>query len=814
MIGAATKVAGGGSCGRFVGRALMRAATAILLLAFAAPVAAIAANSTDGLATASGMGLSTAPIKPGERMLVESDQLVYDYDNNTVAAVGNVKIYYGGYTLEAEKVSYNKTSGRLIASGHVKLVDPTGSAFYTDYIDITDDFSKGFVQSLRVDTAQRTHFGAESAERGDDKTTFVNGTYTACEPCKDHPERPPLWNVRAAKIVFDHQAHTVYFTDAKLEFLGLPVAWMPYFAVADPTVKRKSGFLAPTFGYADKLGFFGSLPYYWSIAPNKDITFTPTYLTRQGFMGQLEWRHRLSNGEYAVKVAGINQNDPAAFPAGSPGRAQSFRGGVRTTGKFYLNQDWTLGWDATLQTDRTFTRDYGVLNGNTDYTESTIHLTGIRDRNFFEARSSYFQVLTDQSGLSATTAPQYNQGRQAIVVPEIDSTKYVDHPVLGGEMSFKSNLTVLNRQEDDPFQFNAMAYPLGTTYTHGTAGTFTRLTKEVDWQRRFIGPMGQVITPFAYLRGDAFFLSGQSTAADGSPGLTSDSTAFRFMPAVGVDWSLPILATAPGATHIIEPRVQLIVRPDEMHAGTLPNNDAQSLVFDPSNLFTWDKFSGYDREEGGTRLNVGLHYNGSFDSGASVDATVGRSYQLAGTNPYATQDLAGVGGSLAAVGIAGSLSGLDTTASDYVAGATVDTGLGPRISANGRFDDADLSVNRGEVEATAAFGAVSASTAYLYLRNNPYSSTLGSASVIRGAASVNLSDNWRAFGTAVYDIGAASLAGNSLGLAFDNECVTFAVAYSEMRDDANTSRTRWLNFRLQLRTIGDSGLQTNLSKTN
>ena len=364
---------------------------------------------------------------------------------------------------------------------------------------------------------------------------------------------------------------------------------------------------------------------------------------------------------------------------------------MRTTGKFYLNQDWTLGWDATLQTDRTFTRDYGVLNGNTDYTESTIHLTGLRDRNFFEARSSYFQVLTDQSGLSATTAPQYDQGRQAIVVPEIDSTKYVDHPVLGGEMSFKSNLTVLNRQEDDPFQFNAMAYRSGTTYTHGTAGTFTRLTKEVDWQRRFIGPMGQVITPFAYLRGDAFFLSGQSTAADGSPGLTTDSTAFRFMPAVGVDWSLPILATAPGATHIIEPRVQLIVRPDEMHAGTLPNNDAQSLVFDPSNLFTWDKFSGYDREEGGTRLNVGLHYHGTFDSGASVDATVGRSYQLAGTNPYATQDLAGVGGSLAAVGIAGSLSGLDTTASDYVAGATVDTGLGPRISANGRFDDADLS---------------------------------------------------------------------------------------------------------------------------
>ena len=142
MSGAATRVAGGGSCGRVVGRALMRAATAIAAARLGGPDGAPAPPSRPTVWPRRRHGLVAAPIKPGERMLVESDQLVYDYDNNTVAAVGNVKIYYGGYTLEAEKVSYNKTSGRLIASGHVKLVDPTGSAFYTDYIDITDDFPR------------------------------------------------------------------------------------------------------------------------------------------------------------------------------------------------------------------------------------------------------------------------------------------------------------------------------------------------------------------------------------------------------------------------------------------------------------------------------------------------------------------------------------------------------------------------------------------------------------------------------------------------------------------------------------------------
>ena len=288
--------------------------------------------------------------------------------------------------------------------------------------------------------------------------------------------------------------------------------------------------------------------------------------------------------------------------------------------------------------------------------------------------------------------------------------------------------------------------------------------------------MGQVITPFAYLRGDAYFLNGQTTAAMAG-GLTSDSSAYRFMPAVGVDWSLPVLVQTAHVTNIIEPRAQLIVRPDEMNAGVLPNNDAQSLVFDVSNLFDHDKFSGYDRVEGGTRLNLGVHYNGSFDSGASLDATVGQSFHLAGTNPYATTDLAGVGGTVA--GLSSGLSGLESDRSDYVAGATLNSGLGPSISANGRFDNASFAVNRAEVEATAALGPVSASAAYLYLRNNPYSSTLASASVVRGAGSINLTDNWRTFGSVIYDINGNTVAGDGLGLAFDNDCLTFSVAYNE-----------------------------------
>ena len=65
----------------------------------------------------------------------------------------------------------------------------------------------------------------------------------------------------------------------------------------------------------------------------------------------------------------------------------------------------------------------------------------------------------------------------------------------------------------------------------------------------------------------------------------------------------------------IEPIAQIFARPDEEYAGGLPNEDAQSFVFDATSLFDRDKFSGFDRVEGGTRANVGLRYTGSFDNG-------------------------------------------------------------------------------------------------------------------------------------------------------------------------------------------------------
>jgi LPS-assembly protein len=780
--------------GWLIGRSpagLVASVAIAISLVFSALPASAAANDS---------GVPNFKFAPGSKMLVEADQLVYDYDHDTVSAVGNVKIYYSGYTLEAERVTYNKPSRRLTASGNVKLTDPTGIATYAQQIDLTDDFSDGFVNSLRVEAPDKTRFAAARAERSHGEvTTFDHGVYTACEPCKDHPEKPPLWQINAQKIIINHKTKTVYFKNASFEFMGVPLAYVPYFSTADPSVKRKSGMLVPIIGYSQARGWSLTAPYFLALAPNYDLTLSPTYYTKQGFMGDIEWRHRLSNGQYTVRVAGISQDNPDEFLGTINGNQSGLpadrrlRGGIRTTGEFAINSRWTFGWDGTLSTDRLFTRNYGVLNDDTSVTTSNVHLTGIGEASYFDIRAMHFQVLTDPA---TDSSGLYDQGRQGDALPVADYNRVMDDPVLGGQFTVSANFTNIVRDESDPFTVNGVP----ETFYHGIAGDFARYSAQIDWEKKIIGPFGQVFTPFAYLRGDAFALS----PSDSSTGLTDQSSAFRGMPAVGLEWSWPVLATIGQSTHVFEPMAQIIVRPNETMAGQLPNEDAQSLVWDDSLLFAKDKFSGYDRLEGGTRLNAGIHYLGTFSNGMSVDGLFGQSYQLAGANPFAADDLADTG----------RFSGLETDTSDYVGRIALDTGLGPRLAAHGRFDEKTFDLNRGQLEATNVMGPLTASASYIYLRSDPNAGIDTESSAASASASLNFVENWRLFGTFSYDLTKNALASDSLGIAFDNSCLTLAVAYSEVRDGySDIPNSRQVSFRLMMRTLGETTGSASLGKS-
>ena len=198
---------------------------------------------------------------------------------------------------------------------------------------------------------------AARAERtGGNFTVFHNGVYTACAPCKENPKKSPEWQVKAKRIVHDQKEKMMYFEDARLEFWGVPLVWMPYFSAPDPTVKRKTGLLMPSISSNSVYGAGFEVPYYFALAPNYDVTVAPKYTTTQGLLMQGEFRQRLINGAYMIRAAGIRQQDPSAFNGSFGDR--DWRGSIESSGRFAINKNWAWGWDALLLSDRYFLQDY------------------------------------------------------------------------------------------------------------------------------------------------------------------------------------------------------------------------------------------------------------------------------------------------------------------------------------------------------------------------------------------------------------------------------------------------------------------------
>ena len=293
-----------------------------------------------------------APAKPPDKLVIDADELIYDKDKNTVTAQGSVQLFYQGRLLQADRVVYNRVTKRVYAEGHAKMTDEHGDIVYGTRFELSENFRDGFIDSVQALTSDKTRFTSPRGERmNGDVTVLEKGSYTACEPCKDHPERPPFWQVRATKIIENQETHTVYYEGAQMLVWGFPVFYMPYFSSPDSTVNKQTGLLAPQFVSGGYLGYGLSLPYFINLAPNYDLTLIPTYLSKQGFLGEVDWRQRLTNGQYSIKVTGIDEQQPNVFPVLSLRRWRSADARVDRNQRQLLPQSGLavrLGWDLVV----------------------------------------------------------------------------------------------------------------------------------------------------------------------------------------------------------------------------------------------------------------------------------------------------------------------------------------------------------------------------------------------------------------------------------------------------------------------------------
>ncbi len=620
---------------------------------FFALLTSVASICLAGRAGAQPVSPSKAPVS------FTADSISYDKSGNIVTAAGHVRAVQNGQTLYADKVVLNRTTDVVTASGNVILTQPSGNTVFAKHAVLSKGMKDAVMRGVAARLADNGRMIANGARRYNDNIDeMVKVVYSACDLCKTDPSAPPLWQIRARSATRDLQHKMIEYRGAEMEFYGVPVLYVPYFTQPDPSVKRQSGFLMPGFGATSKLGFFFTTPYYLVLDRESDLTLTPIFAMKEGPALKAAYRRDFNDGVLNINVSG-------GQVSGQLGDA------VFAHGAFDLNRDWRAGFNYDRASNPAYLNDFNVLP-NESFLSSNMYLEGFSSGAYARVDAQAFQ------GLVASV----NQSELPIVTPHAQYDFVSGQDAFGGQFSLHADL------------FNVLR-KLGTNSQ--------RVAAVPGYSVPFMLPYGVQGRARVELVAAMYMATRLYDQPNYSP-LDGASTA-RAQPygAVYLHWPLIRQAGALGS-QIIEPEVQLVASPNIGISQNIriPNEDSLDLEFSDANLFSFNRYPGIDRLEGGSRVDYALHGAWYLPRGAMLDGLIGQSYRVHKDNNY----LPG--------------SGLTDNVSDLVGHVIVAPVPDFNLTYRTRLSHRDLGARMIDATANYTSHVFTASAGYLYTNTDPY----------------------------------------------------------------------------------------------
>jgi LPS-assembly protein len=712
------------------------------------------------VAAAPAVSQTRSPLQSEAPVLFKADQLRNEQKIGVVVATGNVEFTQNGRTLLADTVNYNRRTDTVTASGNISLLEPTGEVVFADHIELTGNMRDGIIENMRVRLTDNSRIAAAGGRRiGGTRTEFRKAVYSPCELCEEDPTRAPIWQVKASKVAHDQETKDVTYSHAFLEIYGIPVIYTPYLSHPDPTVERRTGFLAPSYGSDSELGAFVSTPYYFDIAPNMDATFTPIVTTNEGVVGSGEFRHRLSSTGYKALAS-------LTYASREGGSDKGLRGHLQGDLRHEFDQTWRGGIDLHLATDDTYLRRYDFESPDT--LENRLYVEGFRGKSYASANAYYFQGQRSTDEESETP----------IVFPKLDYNYVGDPGLFGGLWKVDTNALVLTR----------------------TGGTDSRrLSAKTKWELPYISRLGEVYRLFASLQTDAYWVD--DLVESDAPGNRISGLTGRAFPQAGLEWKLPWARRDGRFTQIVEPIVSLVMAPSSQNQDKIPNEDSLSFEFDDTNLFSENRFGGIDRVEGGSRITYGLN-SGIFGNNSGFSSFfIGQSYRFRKDNDF------------------GADTGLDGHFSDIVGRVEISPTRYVDALYRFRLDKDDLTPRRSEVQATLGVPEFRLSVNYLSIDQQNLSDILDPEDEFRDREEITVgfssqvTKRWQFGASSRHDL---TSNGGSLRhgafLNYEDECFQLQVEYNRtFTQDRDVQPSDSILFRFVFKTLGEVGTSTGLN---
>lgn len=540
-------------------------------------------------------------------VLYYADTQTYDRDLGIMILKGNVEFQYEGNILEADYVTYNESLDIVTASGNVRLRQPSGDIDFVEYLELTGDLKTGIILHLRALLEDDSKLAAVEARKFEDREELDNAVYTPCELCGD---KPPTWQINARRAVKDNEGKNIHFTDAQFRLFDTPILYMPY---STQPLERRTGFLIPTPVVNSIFGAGVAVPYFIALSEDIDMTIEPVFYSNQNPLVFGQYRQAFGFGTFNTEGSLIKYkktHKDITAEKRDHFKLPEWRGHVFGDGKFNLTEDWRVRAEGGYVSDKTYFKKFNIsgFSNKPALTSSGILEGFVSQRDYATAQVYHFQGLQNSDKQKTIAAP----------LPIIGYNAYSAVDPLGGRFNFNGNLLNLYRQD----------LQRGTKPWEVNRKDMQRGIGEVSWKRPWINSVGQVFSIFGLLRGDLYSFTTEKKRPLSSPQRTGGG---RFFPQAALNWRWPFGNLLYGQSYVVQPVAEVITAPDKpigLKSNQIPNEDSADFEFNDTNLFSTDRFPGYDRIDTGSRAVYGGELLSTGKQYGDVSAFFGQSYSL------------------------------------------------------------------------------------------------------------------------------------------------------------------------------------------
>ena len=518
--------------------------------------------------------------------VLKADRVFSDQKNNTIDAIGNVELTKDDNIILSDKMTYDRGNNIIKAYGNVRVINYQNGNVIAEYADVKDDLTSGHFDQAKIIFNDGSYLTSPQITKTSKTETVLDKSIFSICPNPEIADNNNLAgkesdtiSIKTKKITIDRTKENVRLDGAIIRIYDVPVMYTPVLSVAFPSSKRTSGFLHPSYIKTTRLGIGIIVPYYFNLAPNKDLTTSAElYPSGSNIIVNNQFRHLLKQGQYEVNMEVANNNVKPLTAVNTPSTTvqntnsdSSVRWHLKSRGDFQLQKNYGLEFSLDRAGDKNYLRDY--RNNYVDHTLTMVNLDYIKNRNYYSAKTVAVQEIgiDRDSSTSPTALPVLNAYVES--KPGLFNQRY----------SLLANSTIISRQN-------------GLQYRRISAIPEVKIPYNLK---------GNLFEAAASIQGDLYNIENNfNEPVQNNNNFNSVTSNYR--PQASLNWSLPLVNRLKKSTIIVEPMINATASSYKNNFDKTPNEDSNNMELTQNNLFQNDRFYGFDRNESGKKASYGV----------------------------------------------------------------------------------------------------------------------------------------------------------------------------------------------------------------